>query len=60
MISGIAGAVGILIKVVADAMGEPVADVQKRVLARIEADAADPTDETDTEAAAIDADLPSG
>lgn len=58
MIAGIASAVGAMIKVVADLVGEPVADVRKRVLDRIKADAADPTDETDTEAKAIDADLP--
>ena len=57
-ILGAAGAIGTLIKAIADAMGEPVADVRARVLAQVKADAADPSDETEKAAAAIDADLP--
>jgi NADPH:quinone reductase-like Zn-dependent oxidoreductase len=57
-ILGAAGAIGLLIKAVADAMGEPIADVRARVLAQVKADAADPTDETDKVSAEIDADLP--
>jgi hypothetical protein len=58
-IAGVAGAVGALINVVADALGEPVDDVRKRVLAQIEKDATDPRDETDVVAGKIDSDLPS-
>lgn len=54
-ISGIAAAIGMLIKILADAMGEPIADVRTRVLAQVERDALDITDETDTLSAAIDA-----
>jgi hypothetical protein len=57
-IIGAAGAIGSLIKLVADLLGEPLEDVRKRVLAQVAADAADPHDETDAAAAAIDADLP--
>lgn len=53
-VSGIAAAIGMLIKILADAMGEPIADVRKRVLAQVELDAADITDETDTLSDAID------
>lgn len=59
-IGGIAAAIGMLIKILADAMGEPVADVRKRVLAQVELDAADITDETDTLSAAIDKALEKG
>jgi len=58
LITGIAGAIGLLIKAVAEMVGEPVADVRKRVLAQIAKDAADPSDETDAVADAIDASLP--
>lgn len=57
-IAGIAGAIGSLIKVIADMIGEPVEDVRKRVLDRIKADAVDPSDETDKVADALDADMP--
>ncbi len=57
-IGGIAAAIGMLIKILADAMSEPVADVRKRVLAKVEADARDSTDETDDLSAAIDAAMP--
>lgn len=50
--------IGDLISMVASMLGEPVDDVRKRVLDRIKADAADPSDETDKVADAIDADLP--
>lgn len=54
-----AGTIGMLIKMVADMLGEPVSDVRKRVLAQVAKDAADPSDETDPVASAIDADMPS-
>ncbi len=54
-IGGIAAAIGLLIKILADAMSEPVAEVRKRVLAQVEADARDSTDETDDLSAEIDA-----
>lgn len=57
-IAVVAGIIGQLITFVANQLGEPVADVRKRVLAQIAADAADPTDETDAAAAEIDAALP--
>lgn len=57
-IIGAAGAIGALIKLVADLLGEPLDDVRKRVLAEVEKAASDPRDETDKVAAAIDADLP--
>jgi hypothetical protein len=47
-----------LIELIAKQMGEPVADVRKRVLAEVKATAKDPSDETDPVADAIDADLP--
>lgn len=53
-IAGIAGAIGMLIKAVADAVGEPVADVRRRVLAQVERDAMDSTDETDALSDLID------
>lgn len=53
-----AGTIGMLIKLVADMLGEPLADVRKRVLAQIAKDAADPTDETDPISEAIDAAMP--
>lgn len=59
LIASIAGAIGLLIKAVADALGEPLEDVRKRVLAQVQADAADPSDETDEVLKAIEVDLPS-
>jgi hypothetical protein len=53
-----AGVIGQLIKMIADMTGEPLADVRKRVLAQVAKDAADPSDETDKVADAIDADMP--
>lgn len=53
-IAGIAGAIGLLIKFVADMIGEPLEDVRKRVLAQLAADAADPSDETDAISTEID------
>lgn len=57
-ILGVAGAIGTLIKLVADMLGEPVADVRKRVLAQVAADAADSRDETDVVVGEIDKDMP--
>lgn len=58
LIKTVAVAVGLLIKGLAEAAGEPVADVRKRVVAEIERTAADPSDETDVVAADIDGALP--
>lgn len=57
-IIGLAGAIGTLITILADAMGEPVATVRKRVLAQVEHDARDQTDETDDLLDLIDGNLP--
>lgn len=57
-ILGAAGAVGVLIQLVADMLGEPVADVRRRVLKVVAETANDPSDETDVVADSIDADLP--
>ena len=56
---GIIGALGSLIKLIADALGESTADVAKRVAADAAAKAKDPSDETDKVSDAIDADMPS-
>lgn len=53
-----AGAIGVLIKLVADMLGEPVSEVRKRVLDQVAKDAADPSDETDSIAETIDGALP--
>lgn len=58
LIAGIAGAVGLLIKMIADMTGEPVSDVTKRVLAQVAADAANPSDETDPVVEIIDRNMP--
>ncbi len=47
-----------MIALVAKQLGEPVADVRRRVLKVVADTANDPSDETDTVADAIDADLP--
>jgi hypothetical protein len=47
-----------LIELIAKQLGEPVADVRKRVLKVVADTAKDPSDETDPVADAIDADLP--
>ncbi len=57
-IRGISSVIGKLIVVLADAMGEPVADVRKRVLAQVEHDARDITDETDDVLSSINSTLP--
>ena len=54
IIRGIASVIGKLIVILAEAMGEPVADVRKRVLAQVEHDARDITDATDDVLSSID------
>lgn len=57
-IGGVAKLILGMIELVAKQLGEPVADVRKRVLKAVADAAKDPTDETDPVADAIDADLP--
>lgn len=57
-IIGAAGTIGALIQLIADMLGEPLEDVRKRVLAQVAKDAADPSDETDPIAEAIDRAMP--
>jgi hypothetical protein len=49
------GAIGLVIKLIADQMGEPVADVRKRVIAELNKPA---VDDTDAIAGEIDAAMP--
>lgn len=57
-VAALIAAAATLIRLIADATGETTEQVTARVLADCATTAADPTDETDAAADAIDADLP--